>query len=135
MNKNLRYPDAILGLFTRIKIYHTASLPSETKSSLFTQASRSHTNTHSHTHLSQSYCSTKMNSNGHQCQQMSICIVFRRRRRRWSVHTVNSLTVYLRIIRTQPRKQTDKAHLRRQISHTITSLDLRRPRRSSRGRQ
>lgn len=104
--ENLRYPDAIPALFTRSKIYHTASLPRETKefslyaSQQVTQRQRrTHTHARAHTprHLSQSYCSTRMNSNGRPRANKCQYALFPRRggRRRWSVHTVNWLAVYL----------------------------------------
>lgn len=79
--------------------------------------SRTHTRARTHTHLLESYCSTKMNFNGHQWHQMSICIVFWQRWSHSSVHTVNSFAVHLQIIYSVPQTNrqstfttTDKVH-------------------------
>lgn len=86
--ENFRYPDAIQALFTRSKIYHTASLPRETKEfSLYAsqqvtqrqRRTRTHACTRTGAHTETPLAELLFNQNELQrtppCQQMSICIV------------------------------------------------------------
>lgn len=119
--------------------------PGKQKSSLCTQASRSHKDRDAHTctrarahtlrHLSRSYCSTRMNSNGRpRANKCQYALFPRGGLRRYSVHTVNCLAVYLpdnsRSSAPQTSRWTDRQSFfffQGQISlRTVLPLHLRR---------